>query len=115
MVLNIKPSKARNGRGSHVTEQYDPSEYWERRLSKRFNLRGVGHISYSEGYNTWLYRRKKRCLEDFFGGVDLQGKDVLDIGSGTGFFVEWYLARKARRGASSLRLSEPTRAQQAIG
>jgi SAM-dependent methyltransferase len=79
-----------------VIEQYNPKEYWERRLAKRFSLKGVGHISYSEGYNTWLYRRKKRCIDEFFSGVDLAGKDVLDIGSGTGFFVEWYLARKAR-------------------
>ena len=79
-----------------MTNQYNPKDHWEQRLSERFNLRGVGHISYSEGYYTWLYRRKKRCIEDFFAGFDLEGKDVLDIGAGTGFFVEWFLQRKAQ-------------------
>ena len=74
---------------------YDPRTYWEDRLSKHFNLKGVGHVSFSESYNHWLYRRKYACIESLFRDRSLRGKDVLDIGCGTGFFVRWYIERGA--------------------
>jgi len=76
--------------------EYNPKAYWESRLSNRFTLRSVGFLAFSESYNRWLYRRKQACLEAVFAGQDLGGKQVLDVGCGTGFFVEWY----TRRGAS---------------
>jgi SAM-dependent methyltransferase len=78
-----------------MSDPYDPKHFWESRLSNSFNLKGVGHIGFSESYNSWLYRRKKRCLESSLGNIPLEGKEVLDIGCGTGFFVEWYLERGA--------------------
>jgi SAM-dependent methyltransferase len=72
---------------------YDPKAYWEERLRRDFSLGGVGHIGFSERYNRWLYRRKRRCLERALRGVHLRDKRVLDVGCGTGFFVEWYLAK----------------------
>lgn len=74
---------------------YDPKSYWDKRLQANFNLRGVGHISFSEFYNKWLYRKKKYTIELFFKNKILCGKNVLDIGCGTGFFVDWYLKRGA--------------------
>lgn len=78
-----------------MSKPYYPKEYWERRLSSCFNLQGVGHIGFSESYNNWLYRRKKRCIESVFGNMPLKGKHVLDVGCGTGFFIEWYLQQGA--------------------
>lgn len=78
-----------------MSENYEPKQYWERRLSNRFSPRGVGHIGCSDSYNTWLYRRKKRCIESCLVETNLKGKNVLDIGCGTGFFVEWYLEQGA--------------------
>lgn len=78
-----------------MNEVYQPKQYWERRLGDRFSLRGVGHIGFSESYNRWLYRRKRRCIESCFIDTNLKGKHVLDIGCGTGFFVEWYLEQRA--------------------
>ena len=75
---------------------YDAREYWERRLAERFNVRGVGHIDFSEAYNEWLYRRKADCLERALTGTDLRNKTVLDVGCGTGFFVRWYGERGAK-------------------
>ena len=75
---------------------YDAREYWQRRLGERFNLRGVGHIAFSEAYNEWLYRRKGDCLEGALAGIDLRNASVLDVGCGTGFFVRWYSERGAR-------------------
>ena len=79
-----------------MTDQYNPKAYWENRLRNDFSARGVGHIGFSDAYNRWLYRRKRSCIEAALRGVSLRGKDVLDVGCGTGFFVEWYLAKGAR-------------------
>jgi SAM-dependent methyltransferase len=82
--------------GRQEGRPYDAREYWQRRLGERFNLRGVGHIAFSESYNEWLYKRKAACLEQALAGVDLRNETVLDVGCGTGFFVRWY----GERGAS---------------
>ena len=58
-----------------------------------FDLQGVGHISFTRSYNTWLYRRKKDVLDSVFRGRDLAGFEVCDVGCGVGVFVEWYLGR----------------------
>jgi 2-polyprenyl-3-methyl-5-hydroxy-6-metoxy-1,4-benzoquinol methylase len=83
-------------RHNQVTNtQYDPQRYWETRLSADFSLKAVGHIGFSRGYNTWLYRRKRSCIERCLRDVTLQGRSVLDVGCGTGFFVKWYLEKGA--------------------
>lgn len=74
---------------------YHPKDYWEKRLDSNFNLRGVGHLSFSNRYNVWLYRRKERVIAAALQDQDLKGRRVLDIGCGTGFFVDWYLSRGA--------------------
>src|SRR6266566_775311 len=79
-----------------MTNRYDPRLYWEERLRNHFNSRGVGHIGFSERYNYWLYRRKRECIETALRRVSLIGKDVLDVGCGTGFFVDWYLNKGAQ-------------------
>lgn len=78
-----------------MCNQYRPQEYWQKRLTYNYNLRGVGHIGFNQFYNSWLYRKKRNALRKFFHGQDLRGKKVLDIGCGTGFFTEWYLLRGA--------------------
>jgi 2-polyprenyl-3-methyl-5-hydroxy-6-metoxy-1,4-benzoquinol methylase len=82
-------------RKNRMSNPYNPKHYWEHRLNKSFNLKGVGHIGFSESYNSWLYRRKKRCIESCLRDTPLKDKDILDVGCGTGFFVEWYLKRGA--------------------
>jgi 2-polyprenyl-3-methyl-5-hydroxy-6-metoxy-1,4-benzoquinol methylase len=72
-----------------------PDEYWQRRLSKNFNLRGVGHKDFGQSYNEALYARKVQCIGAALNGIDLHGRKVLDIGCGTGFFVDWYHSRGA--------------------
>lgn len=68
----------------------DIKTYWEQRLTKTFDLSGVGYLALGESYNNWLYRIRKhifhRCLK--FIVIDLNTAAVLDIGSGTGFYVE---------------------------
>jgi SAM-dependent methyltransferase len=78
-----------------MSGQYLPKQYWERRLAAHFNLQGVGHQMYSERYNAWLYSRNEVCLKSIFKKIPLAGKRVLDIGCGTGFFLNWYLEQGA--------------------
>jgi SAM-dependent methyltransferase len=73
-----------------------PKNFWEQRLSNHFDLRGVGHIAFGTTYNNWLYRRKANCLSAALRNVTLRRREVLDVGCGTGFFVEWYTAKGAR-------------------
>jgi SAM-dependent methyltransferase len=77
---------------------FDAQQYWEARLSERFDLTGVGTHGFNRYYNRWLYRAKLRALKKAFAQFDIQceHKDVLDVGCGTGFFVDTYHALGAR-------------------
>lgn len=74
-------------------KRYKPQSYWEQRLAENPNLLGTGHRAFSLEYNLWLYRAQLDCfnmlLEKF--DIDLKDQAVLDIGSGTGFFIDYYL------------------------
>jgi SAM-dependent methyltransferase len=76
-----------------MSAAYDPKAYWEARLIAHGGLRGTGHISFGENYNRWLYRAKRRTLERALAGVVIRGKQVLDVGCGNGYFVDWYLGQ----------------------
>lgn len=80
-----------------VCMSFDPVDYWNKRLDREFTLRGVGHTTFSNRYNRWLYARKDRMLKKVFAGLpqSLKGQRVLDIGCGTGFFVRRYLDQGA--------------------
>jgi len=75
------------------TSDFDPNAYWEERLSDDYTLEGVGWSSLGEALNQWMYRVRGqvflREMRTLFGSAgDLE---VLDIGSGTGFYVErWH-------------------------
>ena len=64
--------------------------YWDERLSQHWGLHGVGMLIFGKNYNAWLYRVRaavfRRTLKKL--GLDLRTAVVLDIGSGTGFFIE---------------------------
>jgi 2-polyprenyl-3-methyl-5-hydroxy-6-metoxy-1,4-benzoquinol methylase len=70
--------------------QFDARDYWERRLKRNYGLEGVGFLRLGKGYNTWLYRlRRSVFLRRMRAtGIDFTGAEVLDVGSGTGFYVE---------------------------
>jgi len=76
------------------SEPYEPRHYWSDRLEREFSLRGTGHLSYSVGYNRWLYRAKRRALKR--GLADAPSGRALDVGSGTG----WVVRELLRRGES---------------
>ena len=72
--------------------------YWEERLKTRLSVAGTGHCGFSKRYNQFMYRRKREVLESVFRrySIKVQYSDVLDVGSGAGFFVGLYFAKRAR-------------------
>ncbi|MEA2441396.1 MAG: hypothetical protein QOH76_2820 [Thermoleophilaceae bacterium] len=70
-----------------MSERYRPAEYWSERLAGQYDLRGTGHLSYSQGYNEWLYRAKRRALRRALRDVSSRSA-ALDLGSGTGWVVQ---------------------------
>ena len=76
---------------------YTPREYWDARLRAHWDLSGVGHREYTVAYNRWLYRAQDRAVGRVFhrGAVDVSGNRVLDVGSGTGYWLGWYRSHGA--------------------
>lgn len=75
------------------TSGFAAKPYWESRLSAHFDLAGVGYLDLGETFNRYMYKlradRLRLRLHDL--GLDPAGKRVLDVGSGTGFFVDFWL------------------------
>ena len=81
-------------------------DYWEQRLTEKWGLHGVGQISYGLPYNQWLYRVRKHVFRRSLRSLGIQISDakVLDVGSGTGFWLEEW----KRQGAQSVTGSDLT-------
>ena len=60
----------------------NPSAYWEARLSKHFDLTGVGHAGLGPHYNAQMYGARLRALERALTTVSrtLTGACVLEVG-----------------------------------
>lgn len=74
---------------SDAEPRFNPRQYWERRLIENQGILGVGYTALGRRYNEWKYRlrwsvvlRELRKL-----GLNWPSTRVLDIGSGTGFYI----------------------------
>lgn len=72
-------------------------DFWERRLAADWTASGVGYQALGRPFNTWMYRVRRDvfCREAGQLGVDASTR-VLDIGSGTGFYVRGWAHLGAR-------------------
>jgi len=70
-------------------------EYWEKRLKLFRSLEGVGCIGLGSYFNIYVYRAKVRTLERLARKfrIPFTGKGVLDVGSGIGFWIDYYLSK----------------------
>lgn len=69
---------------------FDAREFWEERLASDYSLNGVGFRRLGRRYNEWAYRvRRERFRAVVLDlGIDVRHAHVLDIGSGTGFYID---------------------------
>ena len=79
-----------------MTERFSARDYWQSRLSQSYSLQGVGYQRLGKSFNQWMYRVRARVFARVAHrlGVDWTSARVLDVGSGTGFYVEqWHRLR----------------------
>jgi len=64
--------------------------YWEARLREEYSLAGVGYLRLGRRFNTWMYRIRGEVFDRVVSSLDVDWStaSVLDIGAGTGFYVE---------------------------
>lgn len=69
----------------------DSRTYWDERHSRTSGLSGVGYLGL-RGYNDWMYRVRRHVFRRVLRPYQdrLRGARLLDVGSGTGFYMrEW--------------------------
>ncbi|MGH2840623.1 MAG: class I SAM-dependent methyltransferase [Solirubrobacteraceae bacterium] len=68
----------------------DTKQYWEDRLTREYSLGGVGWIGLGRAFNRWMYAVRGRVFARVVRAhVPLSPQArVLDVGSGTGFYLE---------------------------
>jgi SAM-dependent methyltransferase len=68
---------------------FDAQTYWDDRHTRKYGPESVGYAGLGVPYNIWMYRVRGRVVERQVrkAGIDLATRDILDIGSGTGFYI----------------------------
>jgi len=106
---------------------FDPRQYWEARLREHYSLAGVGYLRLGRRYNAWMYRVRGEVFDGTLQHIGKReegggkkghssllpppsslawwkGRNVLDVGSGTGFYVDRWL--KAGANVTGLDLTD---------
>ena len=79
---------------------FDPRDYWERRLMAHPDIPGVGYLGRSLLFVEQQYRSRMRQVELALrsnGLTNLAERSVLDIGSGTGIWMNFWHQHGASR------------------
>ncbi|HLX64705.1 MAG TPA: class I SAM-dependent methyltransferase [Planctomycetota bacterium] len=76
--------------GARERPTYENDRYWNQRLEKDFSLAGVGHAGVGLAFNRWAYRLRRRVLLRTLrqSGIQIQGARILELGFGTGFYLD---------------------------
>ena len=76
---------------------FDARRFWQETLSAQFDLCGTGHPGLSAAYNQRCYDLRRVVLDQVLvkHRVPVSGREVLDAGCGSGFFVDLWLSKGA--------------------
>ncbi len=76
-------------RANTAPMRFDAASYWNERHDRTSGLHGVGYLGLG-GLNEWMYRVRKRVFRRVVKstGVDVKGARILDVGTGTGFYLD---------------------------
>jgi SAM-dependent methyltransferase len=77
---------------------FDPQSYWDARHTRRYGPESVGYAGLGVPFNVWMYRVRAHVVERELrkSGIDVARSDVLDIGSGTGFYIALWERLRAK-------------------
>jgi SAM-dependent methyltransferase len=69
---------------------FKADEFWEKRLTKVSGLEGVGYAKLGKQFNYWGYKVRKYAFLKILHSLNtnLSSAKVLDVGSGTGFYID---------------------------
>lgn len=78
--------------------EYDPAAYWSKRLGDSEGLEAVGWQGLGRSFNGWLYRRRAAVFRQVARayGFDRHPPAVLELGPGTGFYVDLWSQMSVR-------------------
>jgi len=81
-----------------LSEGFTTQDYWERRLRGHFSLEGVGYLRLGQRFNEWMYRVRGEVFDRVVAelGAGGEGQSVMDVGPGTGFYVDRWQNRGAK-------------------
>lgn len=72
-----------------MTSHDERRAFWEERLDTDWTETGVGYRALGRSFNEWMYRVRQEVFAERVGAlaVDWSRMHVLDVGSGTGFYI----------------------------
>lgn len=73
-----------------MDKQFNAKSYWENCHREYRGLQGVGCVRLGRAYNKWLYRVRQMVFNAQVRSLKINLNDlrVLDVGSGTGFYLD---------------------------
>jgi SAM-dependent methyltransferase len=77
-----------------IGDQEKQRAYWDERLRKHWGPEGASSVYLGRQFNLWRYRVRRKVFRRLVGRLGLQPThlSVLDVGSGTGFYLEQWQA-----------------------
>jgi SAM-dependent methyltransferase len=76
-----------------MSQRYsNPAAYWQERLSRDFDLTGVGYGGLGPLFNQAMYRQRLLVLDALLRAHNISptGANVAEVGCGTGFYTSWF-------------------------
>jgi SAM-dependent methyltransferase len=80
-----------------VTGEYEPRRYWEDTLAAGFDESGVAHPTLPLSFNRMLYRSLRASTASILRANRVDPQEVLDVGVGTGIWLDFWSERHVRR------------------